>query len=511
MPRVLAETLERTAVIRPEATAIVVDGCEHTYAELMRAARNLAYSLQERGLRRGERVAIYMYNSWVGVVSIYGTLLAGGVLLVVNPQTPKAKLDFLLGDSGASFLLADARLLHGDRNEFELRGDVTVLVTSAESGDQPGQHDPLEPLLYNWGDPAPSGTIPVDLAALIYTSGSTGNPKGVMLSHQNMVFTLGSVIEYLGLRREDRILNVLPLAYSYGLYQLLMSVSIGATLVLAKSFAYPAEVADRIRDSNVTVLPGVPTMFAGLISLAGSSGASFPTVRIVTNAAAALPEPFVKPLERVFPHAGIYKMYGMTECKRISYLSPELVHSKPGSVGKAIPGTEVFLADENGRRLAFGESGILHVRGPHVMLGYWNQPELTAKVLRAGAYPGDRVLITGDHFRWDEEGFLYFLGRSDDIINSRGEKVSPTEVEDVIFDIPGVLEAAVVGVPDEVSGEKVRAYVVLKPGAAVAERDIRRACMARLESVKVPQDVVIVSELPKTLTGKIRKESLRTA
>jgi len=452
-----------------------------------------------------------MHNSWPCVVSVYATLLAGGVLMVVNPQTPKPKLDFLLKDSRATFLLADARLLRGHLNEYDQRRDLTVIATWGDDARPAGNLIHFDTCCRAERGPTPAGTIPVDLAALIYTSGSTGDPKGVMLSHQNMTFTLGSVIEYLGLERGDKVLNVLPLAYSYGLYQLLMTVSLGATLVLGKSFAYPVEVADRIRADQVTVLPGVPTMFAGLIRLATSTGVTMPTVRIVTNAAAALPEPYLEPLGRVFPHARIYKMYGMTECKRISYLAPELVHSKPGSVGKAIPGTEVFLADERGHRLGPGGTGVLNVRGPHVMLGYWNQPELTAKVLRPGEYPGERILVTGDHFRVDDEGFLYFLGRSDDIINTRGEKVSPVEVEDVLFDISGVLEAAVVGVADELLGERVRAFIVLEPGATVNERDIRRACLARLESVKVPQDVVFVAELPKTVTGKIRKQSLRHA
>ncbi|HEX7022265.1 MAG TPA: fatty acid--CoA ligase family protein, partial [Trueperaceae bacterium] len=340
-------------------------------------------------------------------------------------------------------------------------------------------------------------------------SGSTGRPKGVMMSHQNMVFAMGSVTEYLELTADDRILNVLPLAFSYGLYQLLMAAALGAMLVLERSFSYPSSVLERMRQEEITVFPGVPTIFASILALDQREPLSLPSVTTLTNAAAALPVGFLPGLQRIFPHARIFKMYGLTECKRVSYLQPELALAKPASVGKAIPGTEVFLLSETGEPVPPGGTGILHVRGPHVMQGYWNQPELSARMLVPGRYPGERVLCTHDVFRMDEEGFLYFVGRSDDIIKTRGEKVAPGEVEDVLYAIPGIREAAVVGVPDELLGEAVRAFVVLDEGARLSEAEVRRACVTRLESVKVPRDVLFVAELPKTATGKIRKKSLR--
>ena len=355
---------------------------------------------------------------------------------------------------------------------------------------------------------ADPGTIPLDLAALVYTSGSTGNPKGVMLSHQNMVFAQQSLCEYLRLGRDDRILDVVPLAFDYGLYQALMSVHLGATLVLEPSFAFPNQVVQRVNEEAVTVFPGVPTVFATLVSMHRHQRLSMPTVRRITNTAAHLPDDHVPMLLEMCPDALVYKMYGLTECKRVCYLEPELALAKPLSVGKAIPGTETFVLDDRGRPVAPGEIGVLHVRGPHVMMGYWNLPEETAHMLKPGPYPGERMLCTHDYFKTDEDGFLYFLGRSDDVIKSRGEKVSPVEVENVLSGIPGVREAAVVGVPDELMGQAVRAFVVLEDGADLDERSFRRHCLARMESFMVPRDVVFVADLPRTTTGKVRKRDL---
>jgi len=245
-----------------------------------------------------------------------------------------------------------------------------------------------------------------------------------------------------------------------------------------------------------------------LLSIHGREALSFPNITRITNTAAALPDDFVPRLREIFPNALIYRMYGLTECKRVSYLEPELAHELPGSVGKAIPGTEVYLLSAEGEPVPAGETGILHVRGPHVMLGYWKQPELSARMLKPGKFPGERVLCTQDFFRMDEQGFLYFVGRNDDIIKTRGEKVSPVEVENAMHAIPGIREVAVVGVADDVLGQAVRAYVVLHPEVTLTDKQIRLQCMARLENFMVPRDIVICADLPKTATGKVSKKLL---
>lgn len=510
MQRLLHDALLAAAERWPGKTALIADGRAYSYADVLDAALRLARALQDRGVRRGDRVAVYMENSWAAAVSIYGTLLSGGVLMVINPQTKEEKLAYVLAESEARILISDASLARTFVPAVTHAPGVTSVICSAPLPPCPGPIVSFEELL---ADTAPSpraaGVIPIDLAALIYTSGSTGNPKGVMLTHQSMVFAVGSITEYLRLGAEDRILNVLPLAFDYGLYQLLMAVALGATLVLERSFAFPAAILRRVTEEAVTVFPLVPTIAATLLALARRERRVFPSVTRVTNTAAALPPDFIARLAELFPQALIFPMYGLTECKRVSYLEPEMTATRPASVGRAIPGTEVFLLSPEGEPVPAGQPGILHVRGPHVMLGYWKQPELTARMLKPGRYPGERVLCTHDLFTMDEDGYLYFVGRTDDIIKTRGEKVSPVEVENALHRIAGVREAAVVGVPDEVLGEAIRAFIVLDPGVTLTERDVKKACLAALESFMIPRDVVFVPELPKTANEKVRKKDLR--
>jgi amino acid adenylation domain-containing protein len=504
--RLLHESLLAAAERTSDKDALVVEGKAYSYGELRDAAQRLAHALRERGLRRGDRVAIFMENSWPAAVSIYGTLIAGGAFMVINPQTKTDKLAYILDDSDAAFLIASGSLA---RSFVPATTKLRGVIASGQPVPGEDRIEAFDEVLRTSSPGSePSESIPLDLAAMIYTSGTTGNPKGVMMSHQAMVFTAGSLLEYLRLDEDHRILNVLPLAFDYGLYQLLMGVRIGATLVLERSFAYPAEILHRIEEQRVTVFPGVPTIYAMLISRHRKKKLCFPSVTRVTNTAAALPADFLPNLKEVFPHALIFKMYGLTECKRVCYLEPELLESRPTSVGKAIPGTETYVLNAAGKRAAPGEVGILHVRGPHLMMGYWKKPEQSAEMLVEGPFPGERALCTQDHFKTDEEGFLYFVGRSDDIIKTRGEKVSPVEVENALHGIPGIQEAAVIGVDDPVLGQAIRAYVALADGAELDEREIKKICLARLENFMVPQEVVFLDELPKTESGKIRKKGL---
>jgi acyl-CoA synthetase (AMP-forming)/AMP-acid ligase II len=255
------------------------------------------------------------------------------------------------------------------------------------------------------------------------------------------------------------------------------------------------------------VLPGVPTIFATLLQLAPFD-ADLSTIRMVTNTAAALPPAHIDRLVKLFPQARIFSMYGLTECTRVSYLDPDRLSDKITSVGKAMPNTETYIVSPDGRRLPAGEVGELVVRGASVMRGYWGKPEETAKVLREGEIPGEIVLHTGDQFRADDEGFLYFVGRGDDVFKSKGEKISPKEIEHVLYEIEAVAEAAVVGVPDEIDGMAVKAVVAPRAGASLTEADVRKHCRARLESYMVPRHVEIRESLPKTDSGKIRKAAL---
>lgn len=492
-----------------ECVALVVDGCSYSFEQLLDSAQQLATELRERGVRRGDRVAVYLDNSWNCVVSIYGTWIAGAVLVLINPQTKPHKLTFMLRDCGARALITDEQLKSTlcevlrslEDPPFLICGPTYESGSLRRSGTSLAMHPPH----------ALTSTIPLDLAAIIYTSGSTDEPKGVMQTHQAMMFTCGSLIEYLRLSANDRILCFLPFSFDYGLYQLLMSVALGARLVVERSFAYLGQICERIRQEGITVFPGVPTVFATIIAAHKRSSLRFPSVTRVTNTAAALADEFVPSLREIFPNALLYKMYGLTECKRVSFLEPELVEAKPGSVGKAIPGTEVELLSPDGKPVPAGEIGILYVRGPHVMAGYWNRPELSDQMLKPGKLPGERLLCTHDLFRMDEAGFLYFVSRTDDMIKTRGEKISPAEVESALYRIPGVREVAALGIPDALLGEAVCACVVADSGTAFTEQDLRARSAVLLEPYAVPRRIVLCEQLPRTANGKIDKQQLRNA
>jgi acyl-CoA synthetase (AMP-forming)/AMP-acid ligase II len=329
-----------------------------------------------------------------------------------------------------------------------------------------------------------------------------------MLTHRNMLTAATSITTYLENVESDIILGLLPLSFDYGLYQMIMAFRMGARLVLERSFTYPAEVLQRVIEEKVTGFPGVPTIFAILGGLRNLDKYDFSGIRYVTNTAAALSTKHIDMIRQTFPAAKVFSMYGLTECKRCTYLPPADIDRKPLSVGIAIPNTELWIVNDQGEKLGPGEVGQLVIRGATVMRGYWEKPEETAKKLRPGPLPGEMVLYTGDFCKLDEEGYLYFVGRMDDIIKSRGEKVAPKEVEAVIVNIAGVKEVAVIGVPDAILGQAVKAFVVLEEGISLTDRDILAECQKRLENFMVPKFVEFTAELPKTTTGKIKKTGL---
>jgi len=310
------------------------------------------------------------------------------------------------------------------------------------------------------------------------------------------------------MQETDVVLSALPLAFGYGLYQVLMAFKIGATVVLERSFAFPMKIVESMARERATVFPAVPTMFALLLSSDALSRHDLGSLRIITNAAAPLAVEHIRRLRQRFPRVAFFSMYGQTECKRAAYLPPDEIDFRPTSVGRGMPNQQAWLVDEQGNRLANGSTGELVVRGKHVMLGYWEKPLETAKHLRPGADGQGTVLHTGDIFQTDEEGYLYFVARKDDVIKSRGERVSPREVEDALYGLEGVVEAAVIGTPDPVFGQAVKAFVALRPGCTYTERDVLKHCLAKLENFMVPKYVVFVDALPKTESGKIRKAGL---
>jgi len=507
--RLLGEALEFSFRSNPLKIAAIYKEEEFTYANLNESALNFANHLVNAGINKGDRVAVYMNNSWQCIVAIYGITLAGGVFLVVNPQTKANKLNYILNDCSAKVVVSESILINDLAQALEGLDEVHEVILSGTKQSNEKYLDFDDIISNNYNQVDLPKIIPNDLAALIYTSGSTGFPKGVMMTHQSMVFTSWSLIEYLRLTEEERIMLVLPLAFDYGLYQLIMSVTIGGTLIIEQSFNFPPTIFRQIEQLKPTVFPGVPSIYALMIATHKKTGITFDCIQKITNTAAALPAEFISDLKKIFPNALIFKMYGLTECKRVCYLEPELVDLKPNSVGKAIPGTEVFLLSPEGKPVPRGESGILHVRGPHVMAGYWNNESLSKEMLKPGQIPGERILCAHDLFKMDDEGYLYFQGRNDDIIKTRGEKVSPIEVENTIYKLAGIKEVAVIGIPDVLLGESIVAFVTTYDQVQISEKEIQRQCMSNLEPFMIPKKIVLLAEMPKSSNGKIDKKELK--
>ena len=505
--------LEESARRVPEKTAVVCGSLRRTYRQIEDDCNRFARGLAAMGIRRGDRVVVYLENSIESVIAVFGTLKAGGVFVVINPTTKSEKLTYLLNDSGAAALVTHVEKLRGiDACRPQTPHLKKVIVAGGGAPADAGgkNHARFEDLCSPSAGPAtppPQDAIDIDLAALIYTSGSTGTPRGVMATHANIAAAATSITTYLENTSDDIILNVLPLSFDYGLYQVLMAFKFGGTVVLERTFAYVHDVLNTLVREQVTGFPIVPTISALLLDV-DLRKYDLSGLRYITNTAAALPTTHIAELRRMLPHVRIFSMYGLTECKRVSYLPPDQIDARPTSVGKGMPNEEVYIVDAHGSRVGPEVVGELVVRGANVTKGYWGLPEETAERFRPGLLPGETVLYTGDLFKTDAEGYLYFVGRTDDIIKSRGEKVSPREVENVLFGIEGVAEAAVVGVPDDILGEAIKAVVAPRNGAALTKEAVLKHCREHLENFMVPSIVEVCSSLPRTPNGKIDRRIL---
>jgi amino acid adenylation domain-containing protein len=507
----VADFIERIAQRNPNKTAIVCGDARTTYAELDAISNQLAWALIDRGVKRGDRVVLFLPNSLEMVAGIFAAAKADAVFVPVNHSTRPAKFARLVEDCRPTAIVAPAAKA-ATLSELAVTHDWLKTLVLVGGGTEPnaGAENTclrLQDVRAEYPETQPPRhAIDRDLACLIYTSGSSGTPKGVMSTHANVAFAASSVIAYHENVSDDVILCALPLSFDYGLYQVLMAAKFGGTVVLEPSFAYPAAILKRMEAEGVTGFPGVPTMFA-LLMRTDLTHYDLSRLRYMTNTGAALPPAHIARLREMLPHTRIYSSYGLTETKRTLYLPPDQLEKRPGSVGIAIPGTEVWLEDEDGRRVGGGETGELVIRGGHVMQGYWDAPELTAQRYRPGPLPGERVCYSGDLFRMDGDGYFYFVGRKDDIIKSRGEKVSPKEVEDVLYEMPAIAEAAVIGVPDAILGHAIKALVVTRHGE-LNKKDVLRHCRAHLEDYMLPKYVEFVDELPKSANGKIQKPAV---
>lgn len=501
--RLLQDASER----RPEKTVLIHAGRRTGYGEILRRSTALASALQGFGLKKGDRVVIALENGSEYLVAYFGVLLAGCVTVPISPMTTAAGYFKIMSDCGPRAVISGPALLKSIERHNTPCPLLFILVNgSLDIAGPPGT------VLASFEECSAQGAARLqhparsdrDLASIIYTSGTTGNPKGVMLSHRNLSANTDSIIEYLGLSSSDSVMVVLPFHYSYGNSLLLTHVSSGGTLVVENSFIYPNVVLERMNSERVTGFAGVPSTFAILCHRSNFKQTEFPHLRYVTQAGGPMPHAMAYEILKAVPHSKLYIMYGQTEAgARLSYLPPEDLHRKHGSIGKAIPGVRLEVLNEKGEPVRPGETGEIAASGENVMLGYWQNPEETAKTIRGGR------LFTGDMATVDEEGYIYIISRKSDMIKSAAHRIAPREIEEVILEHPSVLEAAVVGRPDQMLGESICAFVVLKDAHVCAENELLRLCTRSLPPFKMPKKICFVPNLPKTASGKIKKEELK--
>jgi acyl-CoA ligase (AMP-forming) (exosortase A-associated) len=510
--------LQTSAQRAPEKEALVYGEQRLDYGGLARQTKALAAGLRCAGIARGDRVGIYLEASVEQVLSIFAISEAGGVFVPINVQLFPEQVAHIVRDCGMKTLIIRLSKL------INLTGllpqmpslEFVVLVGDGPSSDIPLPLHRFENLART---PTPENcraqATSRDLAAILYTSGSTGKPKGVMLSHANIMAGSTIVSTYLEITDGDRILAVLPFSFDAGMNQLMTAFQQGGTLVLI-NFVFARDIVQMLLRERITGLAGVPTLWSLLVQPNSTlQKQAIPDLRYITNTGGAMPQTVLATLRKLLPAANVYLMYGLTEAFRSTYLPPSEVDRRPTSMGKAIPDTEILVINDKGKLCKPGEVGELVHRGPTVSMGYWGRPEDTNKALRPNPLLppelGDceRVCYSGDLVKTDEDGFLYYVGRRDTMIKSSGFRISPTEVEEVLFQTGKVRQAAVIGVPDGALGQVVKAFVVPREENHTDTEELLTYCSEKMPRYMVPKLIEVMSELPKTTSGKVDYPALR--
>jgi acyl-CoA synthetase (AMP-forming)/AMP-acid ligase II len=476
--------LRRSARRLPDKEALVHGERRLSYRELDEATDRLAAALVRGGVERGDRVAIFLEKSVEEALAIWAASKAGGVFVPMNHLLFPKQVGHIVDDCRPRAIVTTGAKLEPIREIVEGSADLKcVVVTDGAEGTLDGAelNDLGEILDSAAGDPPADRCVSGDLGSILYTSGSTGRPKGVMFSQANLIAGSRIVSTYLKIGQDERILSVLPFSFDYGLNQLLTGIQHGATVIL-RNFRMPGDVVQTLLDERATGLAGVPP----------------------------------DRLREALPTTEFYPMYGLTEAFRSTYLPPDKVDERPGSMGRAIPDTEIFVVNDKNELCKPGEVGELVHRGPTVSLGYWGKPEATAKVFRPNPFlppeiqHDEKVCYSGDLVKTDEDGYLYFVGRGDATIKCSGHRVSPTEIEEVLLAHSGVREAAAFGVPDEIAGQVILAVVVPRDGQTLAEEQLIERCAQEMPRYMIPRRIEMLAELPKTPNGKIDYPTLRS-
>ncbi len=478
----VAAMLSAAVAADPDKDAVVEPGRVTTYESLAGRAGAMASILSESGVVPGDRVVVLLDRGADAVAAYFGVLATGAMTVVLNAVLRPRQVEYVLEHSGARALLTSTAVLRRWHRDLDTTAEVLTV-------------DDLPSAPYR-----PLDARPDDPAQITYTSGSTGMPKGVVASHANVRAAIDTVAGYLGLEPSDRIAGLLPPSGVYGQNQVLCSVHVGATLVVPTS-PIMNDVARELHDAGVTVLAAVPPLWLQLLAAPEFTERPMPSLRILQNAGGHLPPSAASRLRSCHPGARLFLQYGMTEVFRSTFLPPDEIERRAGSMGRAMPGTEILVVREDGSLCEDGEVGELVHAGPTVALGYWNDPERTASVFRPHPVTGEgRAVHSGDMVRRDADGFLYFVGRKDRMIKTLGYRVGPDEIVDVLHASGLVADAAVGAREDRTRGQAIVAWVVLKDEATLA--DLRRYCRAELPRYMQPAHYVEMEALPRLPNGK---------
>jgi acyl-CoA ligase (AMP-forming) (exosortase A-associated) len=518
----LHHLLEHSARAHGSSPALTYRSTTLSYAELWQQAIALATGLRDLKIRPDDRVAIFLEKRIETVAAIFGTSASGGVFVPVNPHLRPKQVAYILADCGVRLLITSRERLLSLRDELRACPTLEhiVLVESAAVAGDVGMAEACK--VHSWtalSTPDQTGLeevgkIDVDMAAILYTSGSTGKPKGVVLSHRNLIAGAESVAHYLANSGNDVILAVLPLSFDAGLSQLTTGFSVGAHVVLM-NYLVPSDVVRLCAKHAVTGLTCVPPLWIQIADQPWPEDVGA-RLRYFANTGGRMPKSILTRLRSLFPAATPYLMYGLTEAFRSTYLDPAEIDRRPDSIGKAIPNTEILVVRSDGSRCAPGEEGELVHRGALVAMGYWNDPARTAERFRPvpghGAQPWrtpEFAVFSGDTVTTDEDGFLYFVGRKDEMIKTSGYRVSPTEIEEAAYDTGLVRDAVALGVEDPKLGQRVVLVVSPADGRAVNQEALLAAMRQQLPLYMMPTTLIIRDSIPRSPNGKFDRALLR--
>jgi long-chain acyl-CoA synthetase len=503
----LTDFLAGTAERFSEKTALVFPDQSISFGALHLQSRQVAARLHKLGIGPGARVAILHENALAPVIFFWGALASGAQVVDVPSLAGVETVDEILAECRPDAIVLSVYQCHRLTRAGAKSLPQVVLMEAPSSADADlrSYHYLSEIVTAESPDPPLVRVQDSSVALIIYTSGTTGRPKGVMLSHRNLLTNITTANSRVGLTSDDSILVAVPLHFIHGRMQLLTHTMIGGTVAFSEGFHFPQRVLIELERYQVTGFSGTPYHFNILLERTDIGGSRLPHLRYVLVTGGAMPPDGIRSLSRALPGVEIHVAYGQTEASpRITYLGPTEVLSNPGSSGRALPGVLVQVLAEDGSELPPGAVGEVVASGPNIMCGYVSGDEISSQKIDSFGR-----LHTGDIGRFDQNGYLYLAGRKSDLIKSAGERVFPGEVESVLDKHPAVRESAVLGVPDGILGERIVACVVLKPGEAIAAEDLRTHCLKTLPLVRAPREIRFAQGLPKTESGKIDRRAVK--